>query len=44
MKYKLGLKLGSKDIQYTDEILQYYEQGVFQYIEKRTNGVYQRTS
>lgn len=29
----LGLKLGSKDIQYTDEILQYYEQGVFQYIE-----------
>ncbi len=29
----LGLKLGSKDIQYTDEILEYYEQGVFQYIE-----------
>lgn len=29
----LGMKLGSKDIQYTDEILQYYEQGVFQYIE-----------
>lgn len=29
----LGLKLGSKDIQYTDEILHYYEQGVFQYIE-----------
>ena len=30
---KLGLKIGSKDIQYTDEILDYYEQGVFQYIE-----------
>lgn len=29
----LGLKLGSKDIQYTDEILEYYGQGVFQYIE-----------
>lgn len=33
MKYKLGLKLGSKDILYNDEILKYYEQGVFQYIE-----------
>lgn len=30
---KLGLKLGSKDTEYTDEILRYYEQGVFQYIE-----------
>lgn len=29
----LGLKLGSRDTQYTDEILHYYEQGVFQYIE-----------
>lgn len=29
----LGLKLGSKDTQCTDEILQFYEQGVFQYIE-----------
>lgn len=29
----LGLKLGSKDTQYTEEILQYYEQGIFQYIE-----------
>lgn len=29
----LGLKIGSKDTQYTDEILQYYEQGIFQYIE-----------
>ncbi|MBO5608333.1 MAG: sugar phosphate isomerase/epimerase [Treponema sp.] len=29
----LGLKIGSKDIQYTDEILKYYEEGVFQYIE-----------
>ena len=33
MRYNLGLKLGSKNTQYTDEILQYYEQGVFQYIE-----------
>lgn len=31
--FQLGLKIGSKDIKYTDEILQYYEQGVFQYIE-----------
>ena len=30
---KLGLKLASKDIQYTNDILRYYEQGVFQYIE-----------
>lgn len=29
----IGLKIGSKDTQYTDEILKYYEQGVFQYIE-----------
>lgn len=29
----LGLKLGSKDTNFTDEILQYYEQDVFQYIE-----------
>lgn len=29
----LGLKIGSKDTQYTEEILRYYEQGVFQYIE-----------
>ncbi|MBQ3688092.1 MAG: sugar phosphate isomerase/epimerase [Treponema sp.] len=29
----LGLKLGSRDTQYTDEILRYYEQGAFQYIE-----------
>ena len=28
MRYKLGLKLGSKDTQYTNEILRYYEQGV----------------
>lgn len=31
--YSLGLKLGSIDTQYTPEILQYYEQGLFQYIE-----------
>jgi sugar phosphate isomerase/epimerase len=31
--YNLGLKLGSLDTQYTPEILQYYEQGLFQYIE-----------
>ena len=29
----LGLKLGSRDSKFTDEILKYYEQGVFQYIE-----------
>ena len=29
----LGLKLGSKDTQYTDDILRYYAEGVFQYIE-----------
>ena len=44
MRYNLGLKLGSKDIQYTDEILQYYEQGVFQYIELFTlSGTYNDT-
>lgn len=31
--YNLGLKLGSKDTQYTDDILSYYDEGVFQYIE-----------
>lgn len=30
---KLGLKIGSKDIQYTEEILRYYDEGIFQYIE-----------
>ncbi len=41
---KLGLKIGSKDIQYTDEILQYYEQGVLQYIELFTlTGTYEDT-
>ena len=30
---KLGLKLGSRDTRYTDEILWYYDEGVFQYIE-----------
>ena len=29
----LGLKLGSRDTRYTDEILSYYDEGVFQYIE-----------
>lgn len=29
----LGLKLGSCDPRYTDEILRYYDKGVFQYIE-----------
>lgn len=32
-KINLGLKIGSKDIQFTDEILKYYDQGIFQYIE-----------
>lgn len=31
--YNFGLKLGSKDIYYTEEILQYYTDGIFQYIE-----------
>lgn len=40
----LGLKLGSKDTQYTDEILNFYEQGVFQYIELFTlSGTYDDT-
>lgn len=44
MKYKLGLKVGSKDTQYTDEILNFYEQGVFQYIELFTlSGTYDDT-
>lgn len=30
---KIGLKIGSKDTQYTEEILKYYNQGIFQYIE-----------
>ena len=29
----IGLKLGSRDTQYIKEILEYYEQGIFQYIE-----------
>ncbi len=29
----LGLKLGSRDTRYTDELLRYYNEGVFQYIE-----------
>lgn len=42
--FKLGLKLGSKDTQYTSEILQYYEQGFFQYIELFTlSGTYDET-
>lgn len=31
--FKLGLKIGSKDTQYTDEILDLYNEGIFQYIE-----------
>ncbi|GHV77514.1 hypothetical protein AGMMS49942_23350 [Spirochaetia bacterium] len=30
---QLGLKLGSKDIRYTKDILSFYKQGYFQYIE-----------
>lgn len=33
MMINLGLKLGSRDTRYTEEILRYYEQGLFQYIE-----------
>lgn len=29
----LGLKLGSRDTRYTDELQRYYDEGVFQYIE-----------
>lgn len=31
--FKLGLKIGSRDTQYTDDILRYYDEGIFQYIE-----------
>lgn len=31
--FNLGLKIGSRDVQYTEEILSFYEQGIFQYIE-----------
>lgn len=31
--FEIGLKLGSKDILYTDDILRYYNEGIFQYIE-----------
>ena len=31
--YRLGLKVGSRNTQYTEEILEYYDKGVFQYIE-----------
>jgi endonuclease IV len=30
---QIGLKLGSKDIKYTQEVFSFYEQGIFQYIE-----------
>lgn len=30
---KLGLKIGTKDIRYTRELQEYFEKGVFQYIE-----------
>lgn len=30
---KLGLKIGSKDVQYTRELQEYFEKGIFQYIE-----------
>ena len=44
MKFNLGLKIGSKDTKYTDEILRFYEQGIFQYIELFTlTGTYEDT-
>ena len=44
MKYKLGLKIGSIDTKYTDEIIQFYEKGIFQYIELFTlSGTYEDT-
>lgn len=40
----IGLKIGSKDTRYTEEILKFYEQGVFQYIELFTiTGTYDDT-
>lgn len=33
MDYKIGLKLGTINTQFTDEILQYYKAGIFHYIE-----------
>lgn len=40
----LGLKIGSKDIQYTEEILDFYNKGIFQYIELFTlSGTYDDT-
>ncbi len=42
--YRIGLKLGSRDIQYTAEILNLYNQGIFQYIELFTlTGTYEDT-
>lgn len=44
MKFNHGLKIGSKDTKYTDEILRFYEQGIFQYIELFTlTGTYEDT-
>ena len=40
----LGLKLGSRDTRYTEEILRYFERGVFRYIELFTlTGTYDDT-
>ena len=40
----IGLKIGSKDTRYTEEILRFYEHGVFQYIELFTiTGTYDDT-
>lgn len=42
--FNIGLKLGSKDTHYTNEILRYYEQGIFQYIELfALSGTYENT-
>lgn len=41
---KIGLKIGSKDTCYSEEILSYYDQGIFQYIELFTiTGTYNDT-
>lgn len=31
--YRIGLKVGSINTQYTEEIIEYYDKGIFQYIE-----------
>lgn len=42
--HNFGLKLGSTDTQYTEDIIRYYDEGVFQYIELfAVSGTFDRT-